>query len=75
MKAKAKSKDDKRIEEQSYRALELVLEQNKGKSFEQIKKATKDAYPFGERKGRAYKIWNRIWNHTLVCLEKGLVTY
>lgn len=70
-----KDKDDELHEAQSYKALEQVLEQMKGKPFAQIKKAMKDSYPFGERKGRKYKIWNRIYNHTLRCVEKNLIEY
>ena len=68
-------KPDEYYKEQCYKALELVLEQNKGKSYAEIKKAMKGAYPFGERKHRPYKIWNRLYNHALRCLEKDLVQY
>ena len=34
-----------------------VLAENKGKDQATIRKALKDAYPFGERKYHPYKIW------------------
>ena len=34
-----------------------VLEENKGRADEEIKKALRDAYPFGIRDPHPYKIW------------------
>lgn len=34
-----------------------VLEDNYGKSNDEIRTALRDAYPFGERKYHPYKIW------------------
>jgi hypothetical protein len=34
-----------------------VLKENKGKDEKTIKKALRDAYPFGERNDHPYKIW------------------
>lgn len=34
-----------------------VLKENRGKSEKEIRKALKEAYPFGERKYHPYKIW------------------
>jgi hypothetical protein len=34
-----------------------VLEETKGKTDKEIKKALRDAYPFGERAFHPYKIW------------------
>lgn len=34
-----------------------VLEETKGKTEKEIKKALREAYPFGERKHHPYKIW------------------
>lgn len=35
-----------------------VLIENDGKTEQEIRKALRDAYPFGERKYHPYKIWN-----------------
>lgn len=34
-----------------------VLAENKGKDEKAIKKALKDAYPFGQRQYHPYKVW------------------
>lgn len=34
-----------------------VIKDNKGKTEKEIKKALREAYPFGERKYHPYKIW------------------
>ena len=68
-------KSESYYEKESYRALEMVLEQTKGKPFAEVKKAMKQSYPFGERKGRPYKVWNRIYNYTLNCFQQGKVLF
>jgi hypothetical protein len=40
--------------------IERILQANKGKETKQIVRALKDSYPFGEKKGRPYKTWNRV---------------
>lgn len=34
-----------------------VLKENRGKPEKEVRKALKEAYPFGERKYHPYKIW------------------
>lgn len=61
--------------EQSYKALEQALEQSKGKDRLTVVRAMKAAYPFGERKGRPYKVWNRLFNHARQMYDEGKVVY
>lgn len=70
-----KEKSESYYEKESYRALEMVLEQTKGKEFAEVKKALKQAYPFGERKGRPYKVWNKAYNHALTCLKEDKIDW
>jgi hypothetical protein len=42
---------------QSTPIIEKVIADNKGKSLKEIRRALRDAYPFGERRYHPYKIW------------------
>lgn len=67
---------DPYYERTCYETLERVAEQCKGKPREQIIKAWKQAYPFGtDRKGRKYKIWNKLWNHAIEMLDQGKIQF
>lgn len=37
--------------------IQQVLKENRGKDEKEIKKALREAYPFGERRYHPYKIW------------------
>jgi hypothetical protein len=69
------NKTDKYFEDECYKAVQSVLQECKDKDRPFTIKALKAAYPFGERKGRKYKIWNRIYNHAIKCRDAGAVKY
>lgn len=68
---------DDYYERLSWEALERVVDQHKSRvlndDHEFIISAWKKAYPFGERKHRPYKIWNRLWNHAREMLRAGRI--
>jgi hypothetical protein len=37
--------------------IQKVLQEHQGKDEKEIRKALKDAYPFGERRYHPYKVW------------------
>lgn len=43
--------------EQARDVIRKVLTENEGKSDKEIRKALREAYPFGERQYHPYKIW------------------
>ncbi len=51
---------DNYYERHSCETIERVIIQMTGKPFPEIRFAIRASYPFGEKKGRPYKTWNRI---------------
>jgi len=51
---------DNYYERHSCETIERVIIEMDGKPFTEIRSAVRSSYPFGEKKGRPYKTWNRI---------------
>lgn len=51
---------DSYYERHSCEQIEQVILQMAGKPFSLIRSAIRKSYPFGEKKGKPYKTWNRI---------------
>lgn len=63
MKPRRRSKliaQDNYYERHSCETIERVMIQMAGKPFSEVRSAIRASYPFGEKKGRPYKTWNRI---------------
>ena len=71
----AANEQDDYYERKSYEVLEAVAQECKDKPRAYLVKAWKQAYPFGDRKGRKYKIWNKLFNHARRCFDAGLISY
>ncbi len=50
--------------------IQKVMDRTAGKPMEVVKKEMKANYPFGERKGQEYKIWNRLTNEAFYIRER-----
>lgn len=61
------------FERNSHRAIDRALELHRNRPYEQLRMAMADAYPFGNRHGRAYKVWIHVLQQRLekLAIEHG----
>lgn len=58
------------IEETVLKRIQEVMDRTKGKSMDIVRREMKQSYPFGERTGQRYKIWNKLSNQALHIRER-----
>ncbi|HEY9678703.1 MAG TPA: hypothetical protein V6C76_11880 [Drouetiella sp.] len=76
MSVNSEQEKDQYYERTCNETLGRVAEETKGKPHAETIKAWKQAYPFGtDRKGRKYKIWNRLFNEWRECLRNDQIIY
>lgn len=58
------------VERTCLNQIQKIMDKHSGATLEEIKRELKGAYPFAERKGQRYKVWNRLVNDSLSVYQK-----
>lgn len=62
--------DNPYVVDSCLKTIQQVMDRTKGQDMDKVRREMKQSYPFGERKGQRYKIWNKLSNQALYIRER-----